>query len=327
MLIPFNMKKQQALVKIKACSKHEWFYVAPGVWGIRDKIVNIYFIHDASTNHWVLLDAGLSTSAARIKRVAKQLFWPQATPAAIILTHGHFDHTGSVKQLADEWDVPVYAHYLEAPYLTGRSAYPPPDPSAGGGLFTTLSFLFPKGPIDLEGRLLMLPEQGNIPGLKEWQYFHTPGHAPGHISLFREQDGVLLAGDAFVTTQQESLLSVLKQEKKLSGPPRYFTYDWGLAEKSVQTLASLQPSIVATGHGMPMEGEALKALQELADNFKEKAVPENGRYSQDPAVAGISGVEYVPPANKRHTLLKAAAVLALVGIGVLLAGAVKKKYS
>jgi glyoxylase-like metal-dependent hydrolase (beta-lactamase superfamily II) len=327
MLIPLNMKKQQALVKIKACSKHEWFYVAPGVWGIRDKFVNIYFIHDASTNHWVLLDTGLSGAAARIKRVAKQLFWPQATPAAIILTHGHFDHTGAVKQLADEWDVPVYAHYLEAPYLTGRSAYPPPDPSAGGGLFTSLSFLYPKGPIDLGGRLLMLPEQGNIPGLEEWRYFHTPGHAPGHVSLFREQDGVLLAGDAFVTTQQESLLSVLKQEKKLSGPPRYFTYDWAAAEKSVQTLASLQPSIVATGHGKPMEGEALKALQELADHFKEKAVPVNGRYSEDAAVAGISGVEYVPAANNRNTLLKAAVVLALVGIGVLLAGVAKKKYS
>lgn len=321
------MKKQKALVKIKACSKHEWFYVAPGVWGLRDKFVNVYFIHDATTNHWVLLDAGLSTSAARIKRVAKQLFWPQATPAAIILTHGHFDHVGSVKQLADEWDVPIYAHYLEAPYLTGRSSYPPPDPSAGGGLFTYFSFLYPRGPIDLGGRLLLLPEQGNIPGLKEWRYFHTPGHAPGHISLFREQDNVLLAGDAFVTTQQESLFSVLKQERKLSGPPRYFTYDWDAAERSVRTLASLQPSIVATGHGMPMEGKASVALQELADQFKEKAVPANGRYTQDPAVAGIGGVEYVPAVSTKKTLLKAAAVLVLLGIGVFLAGEVKKKYS
>lgn len=321
------MKKKQTLVKIKACSKHAWFYVAPGVWGLRDKFVNVYFIHDAATNHWVLLDSGMSTSAAKIRRVARDLFWPQTTPAAIILTHGHFDHVGAVRELADEWDVPVYAHYLEAPYLTGRSAYPPPDPSAGGGLFTWFSFLFPKGPIDLGGRLLMLPEQGNIPGLKEWRYFHTPGHAPGHISLFREQDGVLLAGDAFVTTQQESLLSVIKQEKKLTGPPRYFTYDWGAAERSVQTLASLQPSIVATGHGMPMEGDALKALQELATHFREKAVPVKSRYADNPAVAGISGVEYVPPAPNRYTLLKAAAVVALVGIGILLAGEVKRKYS
>jgi glyoxylase-like metal-dependent hydrolase (beta-lactamase superfamily II) len=321
------MKKKEPVVKIKAVSKHEWFYVAPGVWGVRDKFVNMYFVHDPSTNHWVLVDAGLSSSAARIKRVARQLFWPQATPAAIILTHGHFDHIGSVKQLADEWDVPVYAHYLEAPYLTGRSSYPPPDPSAGGGLFTYLSFLFPKGPIDLGGRLLLLPEQGNIPGLQEWKYIHTPGHAPGHISLYREQDGVLLAGDAFVTTRQESLLAVLRQEKKITGPPRYFTYDWLAAEKSVKALAALQPTIVATGHGQPMEGGALSALQQLADNFHEEAVPTHGRYTDDAAVAGISGVEYVPAADTRKTLLKAAAVLALAGVSIFLASEVKKRYT
>ena len=321
------MKKQQALVKIKACAEHDWFYVAPGVWGVRDKIVNVYFVHDPSTNHWVLVDTGLPGAATRIRKVSRELFWPQATPAAIILTHGHFDHTGAVKQLADEWDVPVYAHYLEAPYLTGRSAYPPPDPTAGGGLFTWLSFLFPKGPIDLGGRLLLLPEKGNIPGLKEWKYIHTPGHAPGHISLYREHDGVLLAGDAFVTTRQESLFSVLKQERKLSGPPRYFTYDWAAAEKSVQALAALQPAIVATGHGHIMEGEALGALQELADNFQQLAVPSHGRYIGDPAVAGISGVEYIPASNTRKTLLRTAAVLALVGIGALLASEAKKRYS
>ncbi|MBW8683716.1 MBL fold metallo-hydrolase [Chitinophaga rhizophila] len=321
------MKKQQALVKIKACAEHEWFYVAPGVWGLRDRIVNVYFIHDPSTNHWILVDAGMAGAAARIRRVARELFWPQATPAAIVLTHGHFDHVGAVMELADEWDVPVYAHYLEAPYLTGRSAYPPPDPTAGGGLFTWFSFLFPKGPVDLGGRLLMLPEQGNVPGLKEWKYIHTPGHAPGHISLYREQDGVLIAGDAFVTTKQESVLAVLKQQRTISGPPRYFTYDWKAAEKSVQTLASLQPAIVATGHGHPLEGESLAALQELADNFREKAVPVNGRYTEDPAVAGISGVEYVPPAKIRKPLLKAVAVLAVIGIGALLASEVKKRYT
>ena len=123
------------------------------------------------------------------------------------------------------------------------------------------------------------------------------------------------------------MCTILKQEKKLSGPPRYFTYDWDAAERSVQTLASLQPSIVATGHGMPMEGEDLVALQELADHFKEKAVPVKGRYTKDAAVAGIGGVEYVPALNTKKILLKAFAVLALAGIGLLLAGEVKKKYT
>jgi glyoxylase-like metal-dependent hydrolase (beta-lactamase superfamily II) len=318
------MKNKQTQVVTRQRIRKEWFYVAPGVWGIRDKVVNVYLVHDPSTNHWVLVDTGLYSTGARIKRVAEQLFWPQATPSAIVLTHGHFDHTGSVKALADEWDVPVYAHYLEAPYLSGRSAYPPPDPTVGGGLFTWLSFLFPKQPLDLEGRLLLLPENGNIPGLNEWKYIHTPGHAPGHISLYRERDGVLLAGDAFVTTQQESLIAVITQEKKISGPPKYFTYDWLAAERSVKHLASLKPSLVATGHGRPMEGKELEALHSLAENFKEQAVPASGRYVDDPAVAGISGVEYLPSVNNTRIVLKAVAAVAVVGIGIFLLNRLKK---
>ena len=52
-----------------------------------------------------------------------------APPEAIVLTHGHFDHAGSALQLAEYWDVPIYAHRLEMPYLTGKADYPPPDPT------------------------------------------------------------------------------------------------------------------------------------------------------------------------------------------------------
>lgn len=319
------MKSKQTQVIVRQRIRKEWFYVAPGVWGIQDKVVNVYLVHNPSTNHWILVDTGFHSTAAKIKRVAEQLFWPQVTPSAIVLTHGHFDHTGSVIRLSDEWDVPVYVHYLEAPYLSGRSAYPPPDPSVGGGVFSWLSFLYPRQPLDLEGRLLLLPENGNVPGLDEWKYIHTPGHAPGHVSLYRERDGVLLAGDAFVTTRQESLLSVLTQEKHLSGPPKYFTYDWPAAERSVKTLAGLKPSLVACGHGRPMEGKELKALYSLAENFKKEAVPVSGRYVNDPAVAGISGVEYLPNANNKKIVLQAAAALAILGVGIFLIDRIKKR--
>ncbi|WP_436488979.1 MBL fold metallo-hydrolase [Chitinophaga sp. ARDCPP14] len=294
----------------------KWFAVAPGVWGIHDVFVNMYLIHEPANNSWVLVDAGLQTSAHKIMQVAKHLFWPQATPSAIILTHGHFDHTGALPALLSEWDVPVYAHYLEAPYLTGRSAYPPPDPSAGGGMMTLLSWTFPKQGINLNGHLLMLPEDGSVPGLEGWRYIHTPGHTPGHISLYREYDGVLLAGDAFVTTQAESLSHVITQSKKVSGPPKYFTPDWISAESSVKKLAALQPQTVATGHGKPLTGQEMqRQLQSLADNFKASARPHSGRYVNEAAVAGVNGVEYIPPAgNTRWWLLAGAVALAAAGI-------------
>lgn len=311
--------EQQKTKPIQKRLYKKWFTVAPGVWGIKDVFVNVYLIHSGEANRWVLVDAGLSSTGKCIKKVAAHLFWPQTAPSAIILTHGHFDHTGSLKKLADEWDVPVYAHYLEAPYLTGHSSYPPPDPTAGGGLMTLLSCFFPKKPKNLNGRLLLLPEDGEVPGLPGWKYIHTPGHAPGHISLFRESDGVLIAGDAVVTTRQESLFSVMFQSKKLSGPPKYFTYDWREAESSVNKLADLEPSVIATGHGKPMQGNAMKAaLHRLAANFDQETVPASGRYVGESAVAGPSGVEYVPAPHPKEKWYKAGAALALIGIGALL---------
>lgn len=296
----------------------DWYSVAPGVWRIKDVFVNMYLIHNPSENKWVLLDAGLKTSAGKIRKVANHLFWPESKPAAIILTHAHFDHVGSLKTLAEEWDVPIYAHSLERPYLTGVSSYPPPDPSVGGGLMSLMSFIYPKGPIDVSDRLLPLPEDGSVPELPEWRYYHTPGHAPGHVSLFRQRDKLLIAGDAFVTTNQESAVSVMLQNRVMHGPPKYFTYNWISAERSVKTLANLEPEIAATGHGKPMAGEELRqALHHLADNFRDIAVPNSGRYIDEPALVNYDGVQYTPPSKNKKLLLTIAGITTAAVAGFL----------
>src|SRR5437660_1608424 len=118
-------------------------------------MVNTYLVGEpgAGDRQWVLVDAGLTPLCARtIKKAAAERFGPDSRPAAIVLTHGHFDHVGAVKELAERWDVPVFAHLLEMPYLTGLSGYPPPDPAVGGGAMAFLSRLFPREAIDLGRR-------------------------------------------------------------------------------------------------------------------------------------------------------------------------------
>ncbi|MBD0331545.1 MAG: MBL fold metallo-hydrolase [Chitinophagaceae bacterium] len=295
------------------------FAAAPGIWRMKDMFVNVFMIQNTGGTEWVLVDTGLKTSAAKIKKMIADVLGDGSQPSAIILTHGHFDHVGSVRRLADEWNVPVYAHHLELPYLTGRSSYPPPDATVGGGLMATMAFLYPKGPINIEDHIRELPEDGSVPQLTGWKWIHTPGHSPGHISLFREEDGILIAGDAVVTTNQESALSVITQKKELNGPPKYFTYDWSLAARSVKKLAALKPEVVATGHGHTLYGtEIRKQLNKLSRHFWELGMPAKGRYVTEPALTNEEGTTYIPPARTNITLIAAVGIAALLGFAYVI---------
>jgi glyoxylase-like metal-dependent hydrolase (beta-lactamase superfamily II) len=139
-----------------------------------------------------------------------------------------------------------------------------------------------------------------MPPLPGWRWIHTPGHSVGHTSFWREADKALIVGDAFITTAQESAYAVAVQAPELHGPPRYFTHDWQAAGASVAALALLEPDLVVTGHGRAMQGEAMReALHRLARNFQRLAVPEAGRYTNDPQRAE-DGSAYRPPSGARH---------------------------
>jgi glyoxylase-like metal-dependent hydrolase (beta-lactamase superfamily II) len=244
-------------------------------------IVNVIFYGPAGAGdrQWVLIDAGITGSASAIRSAAQARFGQNARPSAIILTHGHSDHVGALETLADEWDVPIYAHRLEHPYLNGTASYPPADPSVGGGLMALLSPLYPTRPVDVSPRLNALPDDQSLPGMPGWRWLHTPGRTPGHVSLWRISDRLLIAGDAFVTTRQESVYSAITQAPEMHGPPMYFTPDWSSAKRSVSILAALEPETVVTGHGQAMQGSEMRsALVSLAERFDEVAVPAQGRY-------------------------------------------------
>lgn len=248
----------------------------------RHLFVNVLFLGEPQVGDrgWILIDSGLPFSAGRIMRGAAGRFGMGARPAAIVLTHGHFDHVGAVRELAERWDAPVFAHALELPHLTGRLRYLPPEPRVGRGAMALLSPLYPRGPIDLGARVRPLPADGTIPFMPGWRAIHTPGHTAGHIALFREADRVLVSGDAVVSTKAESMLSAITQRRAIHGPPAYFTPDWVSARRSVETLARLEPSIAATGHGRALAGaELVEGLYELARNFGRRAVPTRGRYA------------------------------------------------
>ena len=261
---------------------------------LRIAFVNVYFVGTAES--WTLVDAALALGASRIVKAAAERFGEYSRPQAIVLTHAHFDHVGALEALLDRWSVPVYAHHMELPYVTGRADYPRPDPTVGRGLLARMSPLFPQRGIDVSGRVHALPRDGSVPGLDGWQWVATPGHSPGHISLFRSSDRALIAGDAVTTTRQESAFSVLTQRRELNGPPAYFTIDWDAARRSVATLAWLEPRLIATGHGQPLRGHvAGRDLARLALEFDVRARPRHGRYVDQAAVVDGDGFVVAAP--------------------------------
>ncbi len=137
-----------------------------------------------------------------------------------------------------------------------------------------LSPLYPRKAESVGAHAKELPMDGIVSGLPNWRAIHTPGHTDGHLAFFREDDGTLLAGDAFCTTKAESITAVATQKPELHGPPAYYMSNWDLAKESVKRLARLEPIAVAPGHGRPIVGEDVRTrLHDLADNFDEVAIP------------------------------------------------------
>lgn len=268
---------------------------APGVARLPIFFVNVYFV-GAQNGDWVLVDTGLPGFAQKIKDAAQE-HYGSTPPRAIILTHGHFDHASNARELAEFWNVSIYAHRLEIPFVNGHSNYPPRDPTIGGAI-AFLSRFMPSRGLDLGPQLRAFDADDNIeiPELPNWKILFTPGHAPGHVALWNEGASTLLAGDAFASEDMDAWTGMLTMQQKLSRSGAPFNCDWSATRDSVKKLAALRPKAVGCGHGHPISAadNSLLAddLQIFADEFP---MPDHGRYADRPAQTDERGVLFVPP--------------------------------
>lgn len=285
--------------------------IAPDVGWLPISFVNVYFVGRPGAP-WVLIDAGLPGRADQIMAAAEARFGSGAAPEAIILTHGHFDHAGSALELAERWDVPIYAHRLELAYLSGHSDYPPPDPTVGGAM-AFLSRFMPSRALNFGERLHEL-RPGAVPGASGWEWLATPGHSPGHISLFRNSDRVLLAGDAFATMNMDSWTGLVTGKRSLARAGSPFNTDWDATRSSVKELANLRPNVAACGHGIPRcDANLPQRLELFAQRFR---APQTGRYIRSGAQTDENGIVSLPPAPFDPVPFATAAALLCVGIAL-----------
>ena len=285
--------------------------IAPDVGWLPISFVNVYFVGRPG-GAWTLIDAGLPGRTNQILEAAEARFGAGARPEAIVLTHGHFDHAGSALPLAEYWDVPVYAPRLEMPYLTGKSDYPPADPTVGGAI-AFLSRFMPTRARNLKGRMREL-QPTEVPGAVGWEWLATPGHSPGHVSFFRPSDRVLLAGDAFATMNMDSWSGLVTGKQSLSRAGAPFNTDWEATRLSVKELAKLRPNVAGCGHGIPRRDADLPArLERFAERFRP---PRSGRYVRRPARTDERGIVSLPPAPFDPVPFATAGALILAGMAL-----------
>lgn len=206
-------------MKIMQISPHiwslkSWFLIPFHVWVVKGK------------TGVTLVDAGVPFMAKRILEFVDSL--DGGPLEQILLTHGHGDHVGAIRQIMADRPVPIYAHSVEIPYLEGRMPYPRRRKAEVGvapGIVQPLRFA--------QGEDLEM-----VAGLRP---FLTPGHSPGHVVYYHEEDQVLLAGDLFTS-----------RRGKLRPPMAMFTADMAQARRSGEIVQRLRPQRLEVCHGGPV---------------------------------------------------------------------------
>lgn len=118
------------------------------------------------------------------KKVIEWVNSRKLKPAAILLTHAHFDHIGAVDKVRETYNIPVYLHEKEKKWLG--------DPSLNGSQF------FPVGELIRvkDADVLIQKEEEMQLGSFKFSILETPGHSPGSISFYFEKEGFVFSGDA-----------------------------------------------------------------------------------------------------------------------------------
>jgi glyoxylase-like metal-dependent hydrolase (beta-lactamase superfamily II) len=183
---------------------------------------------------------------------------------ALLLTHAHVDHLGSAEWLRREHGVPVHC-------LTGEAAHARGEReeviSAGAvlvrawrpGVFSFLvNFLRKDGkklehPAEVEtfgdGAVIDVPGRPRV--------VHTPGHTSGHVGFHLPDRGVLVTGDALITTD---VWNHADRGPQLIAEP--FNHDHSQAISSLHRYAELEAEVLLPGHGEPWSGSPAQAVHE-----------------------------------------------------------------
>ncbi|MBS0655935.1 MAG: MBL fold metallo-hydrolase [Verrucomicrobia bacterium] len=137
---------------------------------------NCYVVVSMPTKEAAIIDPSPG-SFARVEKVIEE---QGLTPTQLILTHSHWDHIADASHFVQKWHLPVLIHPEDAKNLIqpGSDHIPYSVPIQG---------VLPSKLLN-EGDSIMIGES-------KWTVLHTPGHSPGCICLWCEEEKTVISGD------------------------------------------------------------------------------------------------------------------------------------
>lgn len=225
--------------------------IAPGVWvlrGGRPRTMNIYLIAD--DGGVTVFDGGISEMAPALAAAGARL----GPVKRVVLGHADADHRGAIPGL----DAPVLCHPLDRAAAESDSSFR--DywhlellPAYARPIYPKLLTRWDGGAVEIAGTL----EEGDE--VAGFRVIHLPGHAPGLIGLFREDDRLALVSDCFYTVDP-----VTGRGTPAQVPHPAFNQDTEQARASIRKLAALDPAIAWSGHTKPVAGDVQAQLERAA---------------------------------------------------------------
>ncbi len=143
---------------------------------------NCWVIASAKGSECIIVDPGMTDISKEIEMIVEE---EGLKPVAALLTHGHLDHTFSVKPLADGYDIAAYIHSEDRRFIAEPAGIHGPQ------FVEQLQGMHFQEPRKVE--VLKDGSELNLLGMKI-RAIHAPGHTRGSL-MFLINDETLLSGD------------------------------------------------------------------------------------------------------------------------------------
>jgi len=208
-----------------------------------------YLIRDKGT---IMVDGGAPKKVKEFTKAIEKIGVKTHDIQLIILTHGHWDHIGSAKEIKDFTGAKVALHHVEKEWLEKSLKPMPPGITAWGHILSKIIKLFlpfvsiPATDVDImiENEGLSLKEYG-IPG----RVICTPGHSSGSVSVLLE------TGEAFVGDMAMNMFPL-----RFSPGLPIFAEDPIKLKESWKSLLDQGAKLIYPSHGEPFPADIIRKV-------------------------------------------------------------------